>query len=227
MVRVRWSVIPAMRSWWSTGGAQCSTKPRPCSAAWLLGRTACWGRRSAASSPVTSASELLLRAAVDPDDRGPHDLTVVAADGRPHQTEITIATLVVGDSDCFVLTIRDVTDRHNAARRPVRTPALTDPLTGLRNREGFLRQLDESWPQPPRRWRSRWSTSTASATSTTAMATIAGDDALRTGGASLSRLQGPPCRSVGSVATSSASRWHPRCPTRDRPAADRPAAAMV
>lgn len=135
-------------------------------------------------------SELLLRAAVDPDDRGPHDLTVVAADGRPHQTEITIATLVVGDSDCFVLTIRDVTDRH-MLRAALSDSSLTDPLTGLRNREGFLRQLDESL---------------ATATTPVAVALVdlyrfrdlndghghdRGDDALRTVGASLSRLQGP------------------------------------
>lgn len=90
-------------------------------------------------------AQLLVGAAHDPDRRGPFEVTVQGRDGRAHPTEMRVAPLRAQNSDGFVLTNRDVSDRRRLRAEFVDS-SLRDPVTQLANREGFLARLRDEVP---------------------------------------------------------------------------------
>lgn len=99
----------------------------------------------AAPADGGTVAQMLLRAAMDEADRGPHEVIVRDGSGVPHDTETTVSPLRLLGADGFVLTTRDVTDRRVLLDQLSASHSL-DSLTGLSNRDGFLAQLGQLLP---------------------------------------------------------------------------------
>ena len=67
----------------------------------------------------------------------------ISATGEPFPVELSVGTMVAGEAVLDICVARDITDRRRAEAK-IRDLALTDPLTGLANRNLFHRRLDDA-----------------------------------------------------------------------------------